>query len=169
MLKEIRPAIVLLVALTADHRPRLSARHDRHRRRDLPVPGARQPDREGRQGHRLRPDRAGVQRATNISMAARRRPRRPIRRFDQDRSGALQCGQLERLQSRADQQGAERPREGGCREAEGGKPVDAGAGRSGDHLGQWPRSRYLAGSRAVPGAARCEGAQYAGRSRPRSS
>ena len=45
----------------ADHGPRLSARHDRDRRRDLSEAGARQPDREGRQGDRLRPDRAGVQ------------------------------------------------------------------------------------------------------------
>ncbi len=32
--------------------------------------------------------------------------------------------------------------------------------------GQRPRSGYLAGGRAVPGAARRQGAQYAGRSRP---
>ena len=38
----------------ADHRPGLSAGHDRHRRSDLPRPGAGQPDREGRQGRRLR-------------------------------------------------------------------------------------------------------------------
>ena len=43
------------------------------------------------------------------------------------------------------------------------------ADRSGDDLGQRPRSRYLAGGGAVPGAACCQGAQSAGRSRPRSS
>ncbi len=41
MLKEIRPAIVLLHRLlTLDHRARLSAGHDRALRGDLPVPGA---------------------------------------------------------------------------------------------------------------------------------
>ena len=40
--------------------------------------------------------------------------------------------------------------------------------RSRHHLRQRPRSRHLAGGRAIPGAACREGAQYAGRSRPRS-
>ncbi len=47
-------------------------------------------------------------------------------------------------------------------------PSHAGAGRSRHHLGQRPRSRHLAGRRAVPGAARRQGAQPAGRPRPRS-
>ena len=36
-----------------------------------------QPDREGRQGRRLRADRAGLHRATSISTAGRRRPTAP--------------------------------------------------------------------------------------------
>ena len=44
-------------------------------------------------------------------------------RFDQDRAGALQRRQFRRLQSRPDQQGAERPRQGRCRKAEGRKPL----------------------------------------------
>ena len=38
--------------------------------------------------------------------------------------------------------------------------------RSRHHLRQRPRSRHFAGSRAVPGATGRQGAQYAGRSRP---
>ena len=78
MLKELRPAIVLIIALHADHRPRLSAGHDRHRRRDLSLSGARQPDREGRQGDRLRADRASVHAATATSTAGRRPRSGPI-------------------------------------------------------------------------------------------
>ena len=44
----------------ADHRAGLSARHDRDRRCDLPAPGARQSDREGRQSGWIGADRAGV-------------------------------------------------------------------------------------------------------------
>ncbi len=36
-------------------------------------------------------------------------------RCHQDRAGALQCGQFQRLQPRSDQQGAERPGQGGRR------------------------------------------------------
>ncbi|MEI9946909.1 MAG: potassium-transporting ATPase subunit C [Chitinophagaceae bacterium] len=60
MLKDIRPAIVLVVALTPDHRPRLSIGDDRHRRHDLSEAGPGQPDRARRQGHRLRADRPGI-------------------------------------------------------------------------------------------------------------
>ena len=73
-----------------------------------------------------------------------------------------------RLEPRPDQQGADRPRQGRRREAEGGEPGRAGADRPRDDLGQRPRSAHLAGGRAVPGAARREGAQHAGGSRPRS-
>ena len=41
----------------AHHRPGLSAGDDRHRPGAVPAPGQRQPDREGRQGDRLRADR----------------------------------------------------------------------------------------------------------------
>ena len=59
MLREIRPAIVLVIA-HGDHRPRLSAGHDRHCGRPVPEPGPRQPDRTRRQGGGLRPDRPGI-------------------------------------------------------------------------------------------------------------
>ncbi len=86
-------------------------------------------------------------------------------RPDQDGRRALQRGQLQRLESRSDQQGADRAREGRRREAEGGECRRAGSDRPRDHLGQRARSAHLAGGGAVPGAARCEGAQPAGRSR----
>ena len=44
-------------------------------------------------------------------------------------------------------------------------PSAPGSDRSGDDLGQRPRPAHLAGGGAVPGAARCEGAQHARRSR----
>ena len=81
-------------------------------------------------------------------------------------AGALQCGQFRRLQPRPDQQGAERPGQGRRRQAEGRESVSRRSGRSRHHLGQRPRSRYLAGGGAVPGAAGREGAQHAGGSRP---
>ena len=40
----------------------------------VPAPGQRQPDRAGRQGHRLRADRPDLRRADATSMAGRRRP-----------------------------------------------------------------------------------------------
>ena len=84
MLREIRPAIVVVIALTLITGLVYPLAMTGIRRRDLPAPGARQPDREGRQGRRLRADRSGLCRATAISTAGRRRPRRPIQRFDQD-------------------------------------------------------------------------------------
>jgi len=45
-----------------DHGLGVPARHDRDRRRHLPAPGARQPDREGRQGRRFGVDRTGLRR-----------------------------------------------------------------------------------------------------------
>ena len=62
-------------------------------------------------------------------------------------------------------QGADRPRQGRCREAEEGKPVGADPGRSRHHLGERPRPRHHPGRRRVPGAARRQGTQPAGETR----
>ena len=44
-------------------------------------------------------------------------------------------------------------------------PVGAGSDRSGHDIGQRPRPGHLAGGRLLPGAPCCQGAQHAGRSR----
>ena len=46
-------------------------------------------------------------------------------------------------------------------------PASRGPGRSGHHLGQRPRPRHLTGGRAIPGAAGRQGPWLAGRPRPR--
>ena len=77
---------------------------------------------------------------------------------DQDGRRALQRRQLDGLQPRSDQQGADRARQGRRRQAEGGERLRAGADRSGNHIGQRSRSAHLAGGGIVPGAARGQGA-----------
>ena len=124
--KQIRPAIVMIVAMTVHHRPRLSAWHDRHRPARLSASGQRQPDREGRQGHRLGADRPELHRRQVFPRPAlgdhRHRPERP----DQDRARALQRRQLGRLEPWPDQQGADRPGQGGRRQAQGRESGRAG-------------------------------------------
>ena len=75
MLKEIRPAIVLVVILTLITGLVYPAGDDRDRRSDLPDAGAGQPGRGRRQGRRLGADRYRSSRATSISMAGSRPPR----------------------------------------------------------------------------------------------
>ena len=87
---------------------------------------------------------------------------------NQDCRGPLQCGQLNGLESRPDQPGLDRPREGRCGEAEGREPLGPGADRPGDDVRQRSRPAHFAGCRPVPGPSRCESAQHARRSRPRS-
>ena len=86
---------------------------------------------------------------------------------DRDKDGprALQRGEFGRVEPRADQPGADRPRQGRCRKAQGGKSVGADPGRSRDHLGKRARPRHHAGRRRISGAARGEGAQPAAETR----
>ena len=159
MLKEIRPAIIVLVAADADHGSRLSAGHDRDRRRDLSEAGAGQPDREGRQGGRLRPDRAGIQGRQIFPWPALGDLGAGPGRFHQDGVGALQCGQFGRLQPRPDQQGAERPDQGRRRQAEGGKSLGCRPGRSRHHVRPAASIRI---SRRKARCSRCRGSPRRG-------
>ena len=85
---------------------------------------------------------------------------------DQERAGALQRGQLGGLQCRPDVQGADRARARRTSKAlKAENPDAAGAGRSRHHLGERPRSRHHAGRGPVPGAARRQGARPAGSAR----
>ena len=87
---------------------------------------------------------------------------------DEDRAGALQRRQFERLQCRPDLKALiDRVKED-AEQAAGREPEHAGAGRSGDHLGERPRPRHHAGRRAVPGAARRQGPRPVGRAGARS-
>ena len=88
----------------------------------LPASGQRQPDREGRQGRRLGADRPEFT-DDKYSTAGPRRPPTPTRTIRQRRSRALQRRQFGRLQPRPDEPGADRPRQGRRRKAQGGKPV----------------------------------------------
>ena len=67
------------------------------------------------------------------------------------------------LQSRPDQQGADRPRHRRRGEAEAGEPVRPGSHRPGDDLWQRARPAYFSRRRLLPGAAHREGAQHAGK------
>ena len=111
-----------------DHRPRLSARHDRHRRRPASRPGARQPDRGRRQGRRLRADRPELHQRPLFPRPAvgdsRARSRRPV----EDDHNALQCRQFDGLecrtrQRRADRRGSRADVEPGCKAENPAHPV----------------------------------------------
>ncbi len=84
---------------------------------------------------------------------------------DQDGPGALQCRQLLGQQCRPDVEGAGRARAGGRESSQGREPQRADSDRPGHDLGKRPRSRYFAGGGPVPGAARGQGAQTRPRTR----
>ena len=73
-------------------------------------------------------------------------------------AGALCRRQFGRLQFGSDLEGAGRPGQGRHRQLAGGKSLRPGSGRSRHHLGERARPRHYPGRRPVPGAAGRQGA-----------
>ena len=168
MLREIRPAIVLVIALTLITGLVYPLAMTGIAGVIFPYQAQGSLIETGRQGGRLGADRPGVRRRQVLPRPAVGDQYARPEGFDQDGRRALQRRELGRLESRADQQGADRPRQGRRRQAQGREPLRAGADRPRHHLGQRARPGHLAGGGAVPGAARRQSAQYAGGARPRS-
>jgi hypothetical protein len=72
---------------------------------------------------------------------------------------ALQRRQFRRLESRPVQQGADRSRPGRPRQPQEEKPFGRGTGRSGDNVGKRARSGYLAGGGVLSGSPCCQDTQ----------
>ena len=123
MLTQLRPAIVMIVAADRDHRAHLSARHDRHCAGSLPASGQGSLIEKRRHGHRLALIGQNFAERPLLPWPALGDDRRRSDRRDQDGVRPLQCGELGRLESRPDQQGADRAGARGCRDAEGREPI----------------------------------------------
>ena len=160
MLKEIRPAIVLLVALTLITGLAYPLAM-------TGIAGAIFPsqaqgsliERDDGTVDRIRADRA----AFTSDKYFHGRPVRDARPRsagpDQDDVRPLQRRQFHGLESGPDQPGADRPGQGRRRQAEARERCGACADRHGDDVRQRPRPRHHAGSGRVPAAARRQGAQ----------
>ncbi len=168
MLRQVRPAILMIAVMTIDHRSRLSARDDRARAALLSAPGKRQPGRTGRQGDRVEPDRPELHLRQIFPRPSVSNDRARSERSDKDGSGTLCRRQFGRLEPRTDQPGADRPGQGRRCKAGKGKSGNAYPGRSGDDIGERARPRHHPGRGAVPGAAGGRGAASRPGKAPRS-
>ena len=166
MLKKSARRIVFIVALTAHHRPCLSAGHDRHR--PVPLPDQAQGsliEHDGKVvgsaliGQVFTSDkyfhgRPSATLGPTRTTRPRRRPPLQRRQLEGSNLGPTNKALIDRVKGDVDKLKAE-------------NPLGAGPDRPGDHVGQRPRPAHLAGGGPVPGAARCQGAQPARRSRAR--
>ena len=91
-------------------------------------------------------------------------PKDPTKTVPAPYNAANSSGQ----QRRPDLEGADRARPGRRRQAQGGESQRSRSGRPRHDVGERPRSGHHAGRRALPGAARRQGARPAGGEGPRS-
>ncbi len=162
MLKQIRPALVLLVALTVITGLVYPLAITGIAQVALPGSGEWQPDRAGRHGRRLRADRPGLRRTTSISTAGLSATTAPdptdssktvAAPYNAANSGGSNLGPTSKAL-------ADRLK-GDVGPAEAGELGRAGAARPGDHIRQRARPAHHAGGGAVPGAAGRQGARSA--------
>ena len=163
MLKQIRPAIVMIVVMTIITGLAYPLAMTGIAAGAVPASGERQPD-HGKDGKVIGSELIGQ----NFTVG-KVFPWPPVgddrarsEGSDEDGGDAVRRRQFRRLQPRPDLEGAGGSREGRCREARQGEPQHADPGRPGDDLGERARPRHHAGGGAVPGAARRQGARRAG-------
>ena len=148
----LRPAVSLFVLLTAVTGMVYPLAVTGARQGHLSRSCRRQPDRQGWQGSRLPPDRPELQRP-QVFLGP------PLGNL----AAAIQRQRFQRLQPGTAQSGPGRCRQGADRGFESGRPRQQAAnpGRSGQCLGQRPRSAHQPGSSSLSGGSRCQPAPSA--------